>query len=60
MPAKPDYRKAKSGDAKDEKKSAHDRIKDLEDELAKANEQKPKAEPTKDQFGRPAVDGSAW
>jgi len=43
-----------------DREELEEKISDLEDELAKANEQKPKAEPVKDQFGRPAVDGSAW
>ena len=43
-----------------DREELEDKISDLEDELVKANEQKPKAEPAKDQFGRPAVDDSAW
>lgn len=43
-----------------DREELEEKISDLEDELAKANEQKAKAEPAKDKFGRPAADGSAW
>lgn len=43
-----------------DREELEEKISDLEDELAKVNEQQPKAEPAKDKFGRPAADGSAW
>ncbi len=43
-----------------DREELEEKISDLEDELAKTSGQQVKSESTKDQFGRPAVDGSAW